>query len=456
MNSIKKEIPVENLGTLKEKIVSLNKRAAKLKVAPLQLIEHGRRDEDFFPDPKNNPTFKIVRTFVEVEIVGESPVVSGWSLAAVVEVSVSGERMLKTVPGVGEIPESFRSGSFYCEHCQTDRYRKEVFVLRSEAGEFKQVGRNCLKDFLGHHSPEQMLSYAEFLFSVAEELDESELDGYGGSGGRVLTFSPINWLAWTAVIIRKIGWVSAAVSNSWDGKASTRSIVLEILGPKFNKEQANAVAEFIAKYELDPNDKDTELAMKALEWAKAMPTAGVGDYLYNIGVVARGDYLTYKELGLATSIIPAYLKHVEKEEVNRQEFAKRSLKPLVHVGTVGKREQFNNLRVMKIQAFDGAFGVTSLIKFRDEDGTGNHILWWASGNSPKWLEDAHQDKTLVNIVATVKKHEEYKDTPQTVVSRVSEPPVPKEKKPRKKKSEVVVDAVAVGQLPVGSPNEAPF
>ena len=48
-----------------------------------------------------------------------------------------------------------------------------------------------------------------------------------------------------------------------------------------------------------------------------------------------------------------------------------------------------------------------------EDDSGNVIVWWAS-TTVDWL----QEGDTVDITATIKKHDDFKGTPQTVLTRV--------------------------------------
>ncbi len=55
-----------------------------------------------------------------------------------------------------------------CEHCQVNRPRKLLYLLRSEAGEV-QVGSSCLKAYVGESDPRKALIQGD-LFAQAREL----------------------------------------------------------------------------------------------------------------------------------------------------------------------------------------------------------------------------------------------------------------------------------------------
>jgi superfamily I DNA/RNA helicase len=53
-----------------------------------------------------------------------------------------------------KIPDNFRSLGPNCEHCNVSRRRNDTFVLCSESGDLKQIGRTCLQKFLPDLNPE--------------------------------------------------------------------------------------------------------------------------------------------------------------------------------------------------------------------------------------------------------------------------------------------------------------
>jgi len=113
----------------------------------------------------------------EFEILGDPLKVAGWKLVGVISYLEDKTSVVTRAPGYeGEIPERFWDSSpNLCEHCQTKRKRKECFILYSEEeNRFMQVGRSCLKDFLGVSGDTlaQRLDYIRKLY-----------DKLGGGGG---------------------------------------------------------------------------------------------------------------------------------------------------------------------------------------------------------------------------------------------------------------------------------
>jgi hypothetical protein len=69
--------------------------------------------------------------------------------------------------------------------------------------------------------------------------------------------------------------------------------------------------ELIAEEKLYVEERDVDLARRSLEWAKALPTTGESEYIYNLGVACRNPVVKWKTTGIVASAISAYSKHVE-------------------------------------------------------------------------------------------------------------------------------------------------
>src|SRR5207249_2638558 len=90
---------------------------------------------------------KRVTTFV---VLGAPLVVAGWEFVATIAWdSETKLAITRPVPGY-DVDLSAHRGSQLCEHCNTNRDRKDTYVIRElDTGVTKQVGRNCLAAFLG-------------------------------------------------------------------------------------------------------------------------------------------------------------------------------------------------------------------------------------------------------------------------------------------------------------------
>lgn len=118
---------------------------------------------------------KHIARFITVEVSGTAKV-NDWEFVAELEHTENGNIIRGT--GIYEIPERYYTGKPVCEHCKSNRFRKNTYIVRnSTTGEFKQVGKSCLMDFTNGLSAEAVASYIAFF----EEVIRGEQVLPGGS-----------------------------------------------------------------------------------------------------------------------------------------------------------------------------------------------------------------------------------------------------------------------------------
>lgn len=368
-------IPSENLPGIMNKIEKLNRKAAKLGCPPIVVTVHGTED---VLDGGNYYRFR------SISVEGKSPVISGWHLVSVlnhVTTENGREVVVRTVPGE-ELPESYHSADpDNCDHCHMIRRRTDTFVLEN-SGTFKQVGRQCLADFLGSGSVESLLAYAQLWAGVQEDLES------GGGGNRRVLLSLRDYLAVVSVVIRVDGWMSKG--RAWNENRQSTSERAHVLYYKSEPEYSVMA-------------QDYDISSKALTWARELDGGldGLSDYLHNVHVVAGMPGLSEKHMGIAASIIPAYQRTVERKA------AVKLVHNSEHFGTVGKRETFS-LTVMGVREVEGKYGVTFIHHMATQDG--NLAVWFSSTG-------ALENGATYRLTSSVKEHSVYNGVNQTVLTR---------------------------------------
>jgi len=368
-----------------EKLAKINARAVKIGSAGLTVEYTGQTQQFNMPGTAEFAPYVISRE--QMLIHGEPPKIAGWSFVARLEHTAAGN-LIYAVPGV-ECPAVYQATGPDCDHCKQVRDRKNLYVVRDDAGQYKQVGSTCLRDFLGHDLPTG-------FDSIFRDLADPDLM----EGWRDLPEHNLHGLlARTQAVVRTFGWLSRSKADIEQRVCSADLVAAIYYSPPNSSKQ-----EMIDK--IGPVTEADEATAKAVqEWAAGLAdgeTAG-SNYLLNLRTMAQGDTFTDKSMSFACSMIGAYKRATEaaRERVVRPESK--------HVGAVGERRKFTATchRVFESQ---GNYGVTGIHKMTDRDG--NDLTWFAS--SAKWLDEG---KTY-NIVATVKAHDAYKDRPQTVITRV--------------------------------------
>jgi len=407
------DIPEWNLDELKTRIAKLNKRADKLKCSHVELVIRGDKmitdpnevqkklkleDWTILPPDEMEKLPKI--KIYTISINGEGPKLAGWKFIGTLDhVSLPGEVIVNTVPG-NIVPQDFHNNKPICDHCERIRYRKETFVVESEEGEYKQVGRNCLRDFLGH-DPSRLISYLQSLYSLMGDLEDDENGGfYGGSGEWYYNLH--NVLNTTACVIRSLGWTPRSAAD--EKRSSTSSYVWTLLNPPTDKESKKAYNK-LREQVGDVTDEDIEETTNALEWLKEQEDNN--EYMHNIKAIARATEFSGRLMGYACSIVAAYQRARERLRLTEEKL-KSKLNEYIKGDIKDRLDMI--VTVEKRTLFDGAFGTVRIFRMVDEKG--RTVVWFA--NSDPEMEEGGTYK----IKGTIKKFDEYKEWKQTVLTRV--------------------------------------
>jgi len=356
---------------------ALAKRASKLGVDAFSWeFTNERVDtiEVWIDAGRDSRSVKRTVRLVDVTITGELPRLNGWRVVAAVDPSENGN----IVRGVEEVPERFRHTGTTCEHCRKVRNRTALLVLAHEDGRYIQVGKSCVRDFTGHTNPALAFSSATFFEKLAGELG----DEFGGKRGPEV-ISLDSYLACVSDHIDAYGWVGRGNQCLEMGRVATADAVWLAMADKDSPKR-------------DASDKGRSRADAAITWAANL--AGGNDYERNLSVIARDGFVLAKHSGLAASLLVAF----DRTLAARQEMAASE-----YVGTVGERREFTADPVRSIP-IDTMYGVSTIWIFRTEAG---EVLKWKASGSPDFPGGR------VVITGTVKAHEEYKGTRQTVVTR---------------------------------------
>lgn len=277
------------LPKIREKVDKVNRRAAKLGVDPITL-EVSEPFEHTFEHVTWDRIIRFQATAVNVEVTGPEVKLAGWTFLASID---HFENLVRTTPAA---PDDLHLASMTekatCDHCSTNRDRKNTFILQHDNGDLVQVGSTCIKDFLGH-------KVSLWTLFIEDDLEE-EFENFGA---RQPATSPLQVaLVLTAAVIRKDGWVPR--SGAFGATDATADTVTSLLWGV--DQNARSMREHY-----DVTDADEKLAEQARAWAKDV--AANNDYLANLRQIAHNDFVTPKSLGFAASMISAYSKAMEWE-----------------------------------------------------------------------------------------------------------------------------------------------
>lgn len=412
-------VPEENLATLRARFEKLTRKCNRAKIeAPVMTvgafedIVYEENTGDFDPYTGKAIVVTKFRRVYSVSLASNGrPKINGYEFAAVIS-PVTDEQgaqignVLRHVPGFdkAELPATLRDAQNYCDHCKTSRRRLETFVIWSETTGFRQIGRNCLANYLGLTDPDRLCSIAEMLINAADLLGMAEDEGFGGGGYRVERIALDDLLATGAAAIRLYGWLSGKAAREFD-KQSTAALVRSwvFAGPTARKQ---------FEHQIIPNEADKALAAATLDWMGTLSLMSENDYLYTLALLAKSVSVEPKNFGFAVSAIAAYSR--EKEfEIRRNKRIESDSKS-EFMGTVGKRAKFENATVEFTTTFETEYGTTTMYKMRVGENVVVYFgqnLYWNQGD-------------VVSFEAFVKNHERRVDKynpegmNQTMVNRV--------------------------------------
>ena len=390
------QIPEDNMELLQAKINKLNKTAVKLNCNPItcNIIK-----EEIREIKEEGKQIKYIK-FIHIEVKGESPIISGWEFLGTIQHEKTGN-ILRILPGNENIDLTYYYNiAPICDHCNTKRRRKDTYLIQSESGEIKQIGKSCLKDFLGHANPQQIASYMEYLLNLEDHIQE-ELSFKDGNNK---TYIPtIEFLNFAAEFILQYGFMSKSkfqelTEQGINSAIPTANRVLNAMFPMPRVEPEIK--------EKDITEKAITLSEKALQWARNELEARNNQYLHNLKISVAGEFISFRNTGFAASLIPAYQREVEKIEFQKKE---KELKAKSNFYGNIKDKIEKELTLQKVFTFETDFGLCHIYKFVDVEG--NIFVWKTS----KYI--AKEEGEAVKVKGTIKEHNEYRGEKQTVLTR---------------------------------------
>lgn len=436
------EIPAANLDALARRLTTLGNRATKLGIAPVvfsvterftklvsitdtALTHFDCADGVFALNPGAPDAATTAVPYVRVTVSGEVPRLQDWRFVATLH------HMEGTTIALGarcEVPAGTTDRGPTCEHCALRRERRDTYLLQHADGRWLQVGKTCLEQFFQDASAARIARMAEYLADVDGALANGS--DWCGTVGREKGKSLIVFLMHVAQAQRVHGWVSK-------GEAFERKLVstCERAEDSLNRLwQTESGGTPYTPYE-KPMLCDAMAATGAINWALDLEP-GDNDYLRNMRTIAQASVVDSRLAGIAASMLTA--QENERKRIEREAAKARAAeldKASQFVGTVGQREVFVVTIERVIDCGEGQFGQSYLYLMRD--AAGNCLKWFSTGEG---LEEGK----AYTIKGTVKSHEEYKGTKQTMLSRCAEyvPPAPKVAKPRKPRATKASGAAA--------------
>lgn len=389
-------IPKFKLEVFNKRIAKMSSKAKRLGLPEYKVEFLG---EEIKTVEGDNNTYNV--TFVNIQIEGDAPQIDGYNLVAMLE-QLNGENIVRRFDKETESVISTAElvhRTTECDHCGSNRKRKYIFVLENE-GELFQVGKSCLKDFTNcNYSAESIAKYYEDT-DILYELEYVTDDDFINYGSSISVHKVDDILAISMYFTIKEGYKPSSYAMS------TKQEVCNYL---FERNSLDEYKDMPSIEELVQAHTSTIEEVK--KYFAEQPSNS--DYIHNLQVILKSEFIEYKHFGYTVSAFSTYLKAFEREINKKREVVVETVETTVqkdseYVGEVGERNEYN-LTFDRLVAYEGFYGVGYMYFFKD--GEGNVFLWGTN----KELEFEKGENVL--IVGTIKEHKEFRDVKQTVITR---------------------------------------
>jgi hypothetical protein len=351
---------------------------------------------------KNARKILTVETYMVYEVVGQNPVISGYEFIARLDFEAGKPNpTINAVPGK-EVPAEFFTAKSFCEHCNSQRSRKSVHIVRNtETGHFMQVGSSCLKDFLGHGDIADTMRF----LGLYGKCDDMGFDRQNGSVNPWLVAVDKDVMLDDLVkLIDTFGYVSRKMANEREISATGSLFAfgyLYLIGMVGRIELTDLDRKVLETITTETTEEqkarieEVKAAISKIEKPK-------NSYEANLKNLMASDYWMVKDGGMVASMF-YYAKQLA-ERANTETKQPES----DFIGSVTDRLTLT-LNIIDVKAVDSMWGISNLHVCADENG--NRVTFF----SAKTLGERNETKTFVG---TVKEHRTFLNVKQTVLTRV--------------------------------------
>lgn len=382
-----------NMERLEKKLTTIQNKCKKFGC----FFSYNKVGEEF-RTLKDEKGIEYQARFILIEAEGKA-VINDWMFIASVEHTEKGNIINSTGCGV-EVPSKYYNSEPFCEHCNSKRARKDTYIVMNQVtGEFKQVGKSCLKDFTQGMDAAMISKYYSFF----DEL----IKGEEPVGGCYIEhhYDTKEFLAYAYECIRCFGY---AKRDGFGRSTCDRAFDYWCVNHGFTRwihpDMKKQLEDEMQQAGFNPDSESTVKAVEdALAWIAEQEESN--NYMHNLKVACSLKYVGAGNLGIVTSLFPTWnreLEHQKKQNQRRMEDSQSE-----HVGTVGQRITFKIASATCLASWETEWGISKLFKIVDESG---NVFTWKTSVFPDF-EKAEK------ITGTIKAHSEFRDCKQTELTR---------------------------------------
>lgn len=297
-----------------------------------------------------------------------------------------------------------RPTSHVCDHCGTNRDRKHTYLLQDKkTGEVKQVGKSCMQAFTGVE-PSLWAFDASFDRFASRNTNKDKNAQYMHTPDDIVAIAYI-------------------VSNHGkDYISGNRSMISGETPTAHRVQQVLNYLKHPGRIAVTPHEKDCEnivrmagsLDQSVIDSIKQSAQNTTGNYGENLKAAMSSQLVTEKHVGIAASAVSTH-KRQQAQKVKKEQEKNNPRHTLEEVKALYPEKTKIASKPVRIASTHSYLGFNdrkvNLITFQDDNGD---VFTWHS--TAKGSDKLKIGDTL-NLSATVKTHNTWKDEPQTVITR---------------------------------------
>ena len=324
-----------------------------------------------------------------------------------VDVNLSGKDLGFVVPS-----KYFTVNPCTCDYCKTNRKRNKTYlVVNQETGEWKQLGKECLKLFVTGIDIDAIATFESFI-KEAEDIANPGDEFFYNRRARFVEVQRALELAQAAT--KMFGFVATRDNVGDRNVFSTKNIVqakiLKEMGcpsdllniDSSDREKINLAVAKLTVYSTYAEESISNDIVALRETVTELPDE---PYYNNLKTVLANEYIPLDKLGLLVSAPKAISRYYELKKM--QEEKEKLAKSSNYIGEVGEKISVNFVSGREVACCETQFGLLHIYEFKDSNG--NTVVWKSSSN---------KDVPESGVVSgTVKAHEEYDGVKQTIILR---------------------------------------
>lgn len=313
-----------------------------------------------------------------------------------VNVNLSGKDLGFIVP-----TRYFSSNPCTCDYCKTNRKRNKTYlVVNRETGEWKQLGKECLKLFVTGIDIDAIATFESFI-KEAEDAAKPGDEFFYNKGFKFVKVADALALAYA--VYRERGYLATRDSVGNPNDLCNKNIVQRKLTQQYgcNSDFLNITNS--TRGEIDAMTFKADINVgDVISDVEQLPD---DPYYNNLKVIVANEYVPLNKLGLLVSIPKAIDRY--EEEKRRQEEKEKLASESNYLGSVGEKISVNFVSGREVACCETQFGLLHIYEFKDANG--NMVIWKTSSG-----KDIPESGT---VTGTVKAHEEYNGIKQTIILR---------------------------------------